>query len=242
VPDLLTEPTAELAFGLLIAVARHLRAGDVQVRSGEFRGWRPQLYGSGLAGKTLGLIGLGAVGRAVAERAVAFRMTVVYDDPKTDEPAWQRLALHELLSRSDFVMPLVPLSPQTRHLIDAEALRHMKPGAYLVNVGRGSLVDEAAVAASLEWGRLAGYAADVFELEDWAIDERTRHLHPCLNEWRHNTFFTPHLGSATHEARLSIEMEAVENILDFLAGRRPRSAANDPGARRRQHAIGAALK
>ena len=231
VPERLAGPTAELALALLLAVARKLLAGDDQVRSGDFRGWRPQLYGSGLAGGTLGIIGMGSVGRALAPRAAALGLRIVYADPRPGPEGYERVSLEELLARSDFVMPLTQLTRDTCHLIGVQALARMKPGAYLVNVGRGSLVDEAAVAASLASGRLAGYAADVFEMEDWALEARPREIHPALLADRARTFFTPHLGSAVDAARRAIALEAAENVLDALAGRRPRGALNDPAPR-----------
>lgn len=231
VPEKLAVPTAELALALLLAVARRLLAGDEHVRSGAFRGWRPQLYGTSLAGRTLGIIGMGSVGRALAPRAAVMGMKVVYADPHPGPGEYERIRPEALLAQSDFVMPLVHLAPDTRHLIGAAALARMKPGAYLVNVGRGSLVDEAAVAASLASGRLAGYAADVFELEDWALEARPRAIHPALLAARERTFFTPHLGSSVEDARREIALEAAENVLEALAGRRPRGALNDPAIR-----------
>jgi phosphonate dehydrogenase len=231
VPERLAGPTAELALALLLAVTRNLLPGDDQVRSGAFRGWRPRLYGAGLSGATLGIIGMGSVGRALAPRAAGMGMKVVYADPRPGPEQFEAIPLEELLARSDFVVPLVPLTPATYHLIGAEALARMKPGAYLVNVGRGSLVDEAAVAASLAAGRLAGYAADVFEMEDRALETRPRTIHPGLLADRARTFFTPHLGSAVDAARRAIALEAAENVLDALAGRRPRGALNDPAPR-----------
>ena len=227
VPERLAGPTAELALALLLAVTRNLLPGDDQVRGGAFRGWRPQLYGTGLCGATLGIIGMGSVGRALAPRAAALGLRIVYADPRPGPEGYARLSLEELLARSDFIMPLAQLTRDTCHLIGAQALAQMKPGAYLVNVGRGSLVDEAAVAASLAAGRLAGYAADVFEMEDWARESRPRTIHPELLADRGRTFFTPHLGSAVDEARRAIALEAAENVLDAFAGRRPRGALND---------------
>ena len=228
VADLLTEPTADIAMALLLAVTRNLLAGDDHARSGQFRGWRPRLYGTGLTGKTLGLVGYGEVGRALARRAVAFGLEVTYSDPMAGPAPGRRVELAELLVRSDFIMPLVHLTPATHHLIDARALAAMKRGAYLVNVGRGSLVDEAAVAEALDAGHLAGYAADVFEMEDWALEARPREIHPALLADRGRTFFTPHLGSAVDEVRRAIALEAAENVLDVVCGRRPRSAINQP--------------
>lgn len=228
VPEKLAAPTAELAMALLLALARKLLAGDDRVRSGAFRGWRPQLYGTGLAGATLGVVGMGSVGRALAPRAAAMGMKVVYADPQPGPADYERVSLESLLAQSDFVMPLVHLTPDTYRMIDAAALTRMKAGACLVNVGRGSLVDEAAVAASLGAGRLGGYAADVFEMEDWALEARPRAIHPALLADRARTFFTPHLGSAVDAARREIALEAAENVLDALGGRRPRGALNDP--------------
>jgi phosphonate dehydrogenase len=231
VPDLLSAPSADLAIGLLVAITRNFLAGDDRVRGGEFRGWRPQLYGTGLSGKTLGLVGYGSLGRAVAERAGAFRMRIVVTDPRAPAAPHERLPLDTLLAASDFVMPLVPVTPQTRNLLGAEAIGRMKRGAYLVNVGRGSVVDERAVAGALASGRLAGYAADVFEMEELAYAARSRAIPAALLADRQRTFFTPHLGSAVREARLAIELEAAESILDALAGRRPRGAINEPADR-----------
>ena len=226
-PGLAAVPTAELAMGLLLALARNLRAADDHVRSGAFRGWRPQVGGTGLAGKTLGVIGYGAIGRLVAQRAAAFDMTVIYADPQPGPGPYQRVPLGELLARSDFIMPLVPLTPETRHLIDARALALMKRGGFVVNVGRGSVVDEAAVAASLASGHLAGYAADVFEMEDWAaLDTCPGSIHPALLADRRRTLLTPHLGSAVDDPSRAIALEAADNILDALAGRTPRGAIN----------------
>lgn len=234
VADLLTIPTAELAIALTLAVTRRILEGDDHARSGTFNGWRPQLYGTGLTGRTAGLIGMGAVGRALVERLAAFGVRVVYADPQPVPPdlarryALERKTLTELLETSDFVFPLVHLTSDTLHLIDREALGRMKRGAFLINVGRGSVVDEAAVAESLAAGHLAGYAADVFEIEDWALASRPREIHAALLANRAQTFFTPHIGSAVDDVRLAIAMEAARNIVDALQGRRPAGAMNEP--------------
>ena len=234
VKESLTVPTAELAMGLLIAISRRMLPGDRVVRSGKFLGWRPQLYGMGLSGRTLGLIGMGAVGRAVARRAVAFGMKVLYEDivplPKGQEETWGLTfaALGDLLSQSDFVMPLVPLNPDTFHLIDSGAIARMKPGRYLINICRGSVVDEEAVARALASGQLAGYAADVFEMEDWARADRPRSIPQALLKDSDRTFFTPHLGSAVDEIRREIALEAARHILQALSGEKPEGAINSP--------------
>lgn len=235
VPDLLTVPTAELAAALLLGITRRVLEGDDHVRSGRFRGWRPELYGCGLAGRTLGIIGMGAVGRAIVERLAPFGMRFLYADPRAATfPRAVKIArtgVAELLAGSDFVMPLTHLEPATYHLIDAAALARMKRGAFLVNAGRGSLVHEAAVAASLAAGHLAGYAADVFEMEDWAIEARPRDIHPALLADRTRTLFTPHLGSAVDETRREIAMDAARNIVEALQGRKPHGAVNEPSGK-----------
>lgn len=235
-PERLTAPTAELAVGLLIGVARRMPEGDRFVRSGAFRGWRPELYGEGLSGSTLGIVGMGAVGRAVAGRLIGFEMNIVYSDPvpltEEEERALgaTRVSLEDLLASSDFVMPLVHLGPETMHMMGAEAIARMKPGSFLVNVGRGSVVDEKAVADALDAGHLAGYAADVFEIEDLARHDRPGSIPRGLLENVAQTCFTPHLGSAVGRVRREIEMEAAKNILQALNGEAPSGAVNSPRA------------
>jgi len=224
VPDLLTEPTAELALALMLGLARNVLAGDSLIRSGRFEGWRPILYGTGLAGSTVGLIGRGAVGRALATRLQGFSCQLQYSDPA----AGGSVELDALLASSDFLLPLLPLNATTFHLINKQVLAQMKPGSYLINVSRGSVVDEEAVADALESGRLAGYAADTFEMEDWARRDRPRAIAPRLLRMKDRTLFTPHLGSAVVSARRAIERAAAGNILQALRGERPSGAINDP--------------
>jgi phosphonate dehydrogenase len=218
VPDLLTEPTAELAIGLAIAAARHLRAGDAQVRAGGYQGWRPTLYGTGLHGATAAVVGLGPVGRAIVDRLAGFGCARLLGvDPSQHEARVQAVSLDEALQRADYLLLAVPLTPQSRHLVDAQRLALCKRGQILVNVGRGSVVDEAAVAQALEAGMLGAYAADVFELEDWHLADRPRHIDPRLLASPH-TVFTPHLGSAVASVRLAIEQRAADNLIAALAG------------------------
>lgn len=231
VPDLLTVPTAELAIALLLGLTRRVLEGDMHVRSGEFQGWRPELYGTGMTGRTAGIIGMGAVGRAIAIRLAAFGVNVIYADPDAVKLPPGVVAEHTdfetVVAQSDFLLPLTHLNRDTYHMIGARALATMRRGSYLINVGRGSLVDEAAVAAFLTAGHLAGYAADVFELEDWALESRPRVVHPQLLDNRARTLFTPHIGSAVDEVRQQIAMEAAYNIVEALEGRRPRGAMNN---------------
>ena len=138
-----------------------------------------------------------------------------------------RSELNPALQEGDFIILAAPLTAATRHLIGKDAITRMRPGALLINVGRGSVVDELAVAAALESGALGGYAADVFEMEDWALPDRPSSLDPGLRA-HPRTVFTPHLGSAVENVRRAIELRAVDNIADALAGRRPRDAINDP--------------
>lgn len=234
VPDLLTVPAAELTIGLMIGLARHVRAGDAHLRSGTFAGWRPAFYGRGLAGETAGLIGFGAIGRAVAQRLRPFGMTLVYADPRPLPAATEqelgviRLPFDAVLAQADYLIVVAPLSSATRHMIGADALSRMKPGALLINPARGSVVDESAVAAALTSGQLGGYAADVFEMEDWLLPDRPREIAPALRE-HPATLFTPHLGSAVVRARRLIEERAADNIIDCLQGRTPRDAIYGPG-------------
>lgn len=238
VPDLLTIPTAELAIGLLIGLTRHMLEGDRFVRSGQFQGWRPHLYGSGLAGRTVGIVGLGAVGKAVAQRLMGFDLKMVYWDEvplsPEEEAQWNivRMPWLELLAYSDYVMPLVPLSPSTTRMFNSAVIGQMKAGSFLINVSRGSVVDEEAVIEALSTGHLAGYAADVFESEDWVRPDRPGSINPALLNHIQRTFFTPHIGSAVQEVRLRIEWEAATNILQALKGERPQGAMN---SLKRQH-------
>ncbi len=150
---------------MTISLARNLTAGDRLVRSRDFGGWRPVLYGSGIAGSNVGLMGMGRVGRAIAERLNPFGCTMRYWDRNRLTPESEaELGIHpagweELLERSEYVILGLPLTTETKHLIDRKALGLMKPGAYLINPARGSIVDEAAVAEALRSGHLGGYAA-----------------------------------------------------------------------------------
>ena len=232
VPDLLTIPTAELAVALMIGLGRRMLEADRWARSGAFRGWEARFYGVGLDGARVGFVGMGAIGQAMAERLRPFGVEQRYSDPRPLPPELeQRLgvartpALPELLAWADYIVLAAPLTPQTLHLVDAAALAHVRPTTLLINPSRGSLVDEAAVADALEAGRLGGFAADVFEFEDWARSDRPRTIYPRLLE-RPDTLFTPHLGSAVAQVRRAIEHRAALNVLDVASGRPPRDAIN----------------
>jgi phosphonate dehydrogenase len=232
VPDLLSFPTADLAVGLLLAVTRNIMEGDRFVRSGHFKGWRPLLYGRGLEGKTAGIVGFGNVGKLIARRLRAFEMRVCCYDPAEMVPGVfsamgvEKVTFAELLLSADYIIVAAPLLPSTVHLFDQSVLDRVKPGAFLINVGRGSVVDEKAAAVALENGRLAGYGADVFELEDLSQADRPETIPLALLRDSSRTIFTPHLGSAVSEVRFAIEKAAVANIVDVLEGRSPRNAVN----------------
>jgi phosphonate dehydrogenase len=229
VPDLLTAPTAELTVGLMIALGRQILSSDQFVRSGTFSGWRPRFYGTGLDGSKVGIAGMGAVGRAVAARLAGFGCEVSYCDPHALEPEEerrlniQRTSLEELVSTSDYVVLIVPLVNGSLHLFGGDLISQMKPGALLINTGRGSVVDELAVASALASGHLGGYAADVFEFEDWAREDRPRTIPAALLE-SDRTVLTSHIGSAVDRVRKEIALEAARNIAQFLEGKRPQGA------------------
>lgn len=231
-PDLLTVPGAELAIGMMIAGGRNVLAGDSYIRRGEFRGWRPRFYGTGLAGSTVGLIGLGAVGLAIAERLIPFGCEVKYTDVTRKLPEVEArvkakfVEMQDLLATSDFIVLAVNLTSSTRHLMNDKTLARIKHGATLINFARGSLVDEAAVVRALESGRLGFYAADVFEFEDWALTDRPEAVHQGLIERSEQTLLTPHIGSAVRLVREQMAMQAVENLIAFFEGRIPEGALN----------------
>ncbi|MCW7539457.1 phosphonate dehydrogenase [Aquabacterium sp. A7-Y] len=235
VPDLLTVPTAELAIGLCIGLMRRVGEAGAWVRSGRFAGWRPEFYGTGLANSTVGIVGMGAIGQALAQRLKGWDAQLLYTDrhplPDAQEQALgvQHTTLDHLLTEADLVLLALTLHPGTLHLLNATRLQRMKPGAFLVNPCRGSVVDEAAVLDALRSGRLAGYAADVFEMEDWARPDRPRRIDPELLA-HPRSLLTPHIGSAVGTVRLAIERRAAHNILQALRGEVPQDALNRPRA------------
>lgn len=219
-PDVLTDDTADLAIGLMLAVMRRMGEGERLLRSGAWTGWRPtQLLGQRLNGKTLGVIGLGRIGRAVARRAaLGFGMNVIGWSRSKKRPSEagapiERVnRLDHMLERCDVVSIHCPLVPTTRHLIGAMQFGHMKRTAVLINTARGPIVDEAALVTALEEGRIAGAGLDVYEDEP--------QVHPGLIG-REDVVLLPHLGSATRETRDAMGMRAVENLDAFFAGTEP---------------------
>src|SRR5262245_46275591 len=235
VPDLLTEPTGELALGLAIALARNVLVADRTVRIGAFQGWRPRLYGASLDGSTVAILGAGRVGRAIARKLSGFDCSILMVDVRGDLELplnARRARLDEAVAAADFVFLALPLEPSTRHLVDRALLQRFKPAALLINPARGSLVDETAVADALATGRLGGYAADVFEFEDWRRPDRPATIAPALLRIPDRTVFTTHLGSAVVRVRRAVELDAATNIREVLRGERPQGAVNEPLASR----------
>ena len=219
-PDVLTETTADLSWALLLGAARRVVEADASVRRGEFHCWKLLGHlGRDVYGKTLGVVGFGRIGRAVARRAAGFDMRVLYHGRRRAPADVEKAVgatyadLDELLAESHYVSLHCPLTPETKHLIDAAALARMRPDAFLVNVARGPVVDEAALVAALREGRIAGAALDVYEREP-ALAEGLAELR--------NVVLLPHIGSASVETRGRMSVMAVESCLDALAGRRPR--------------------
>ena len=230
-PDVLTETTADFAWTLLMAIARRVVEADRYVRDGKFDEWKNMLLlGGDIHGKTLGIVGFGRIGRAMARRAQGFRMRVFYQDAAAADPATERelrasrTDIATLLKESDFVTLHTPLLPETRHLINAQALKTMKKTAYLINASRGPVVDEAALAQALKEGWIAGAGIDVFE------DEPT--VHPGLLGLP-NAVLSPHIGSASWETRLQMANLAVDNCLAVLEGRTPPTPVNAEALARR---------
>jgi len=225
IPPMVTEATADLHFGLLMAVARRIVEGDRAVREGVFPGGQSSRFeGAGVHGKTIGLIGGGGrIGRAVARRAQGFAMKVLYWTPRrkseVQESEWglEYAPLATLLAESDFVSVHAPLDAGTHHLIGERELGLMKPGAFLVNTARGPIVDERALVRALMEKRIAGAGLDVFEGEPRV--ERELLAMP-------NVVLTPHLGSAVAELREAMAHVVVDNIEAVLAGRRAPNCCN----------------
>jgi len=229
-PGVLTESVAELTWGLILNVTRRVVEGDRLIQSGVWKGWALDfMLGMELFGKQLGVIGSGRIGRAVAARASVFGMKVVFAARKgsndtTDRSQWTKsledssvMPLDRLLATSDVVSLHVPMTSDTHHLIDREALVNMKPSAYLINTSRGPVVDEDALVLALREGLIAGAALDVYERE------------PMVNSGLlglSNVVLSPHLGSATHETRTAMADLAARNLMEVLSGNLPITPIN----------------
>ena len=220
-PEVLTDCTADLAMTLLLAVARRAGEGERHVRAGAWVGWRPtHMLGAKVTGKTIGLIGFGRIGQAVARRAhFGFGMKVLYHDPfpppaSVAEAVAARAcdSVEAVLEQADFVSLHCPATPATRHLMNAERLARMRPDAFLINTARGDVVDQAALAAALKAGHLAGAGLDVYEGEP-QVPEALIALE--------NVVLLPHLGSGSVETRVAMGMRVAANLDAFFAGEEP---------------------
>jgi glyoxylate reductase len=225
VPPIVAEATADIAFGLILMVARRMAEGEQLVRKGRFPGSQSAyLAGTAVYGKTIGLVGgAGRIGRAMARRARGFDMRVLYWSPRRKPADLERecqmtyAPLARLLAQSDFVSIHSPLKPETRHQIGERELARMKRSAFLINTARGPIVDEAALARALKRGLIAGAGLDVFEHEPKVT--------PALLKLK-NVVLTPHLGSAVVEVREQMANIVVDNIVALLAGERPPNCVN----------------
>lgn len=223
-PGVLTDATAELAFALILSVARRLVECDRATRDGRFLYWAPMLFlGREVTGKTLGIIGLGEIGKAVARRAKGFKMRILYnnrsriDASEEKELGVEYTDLQKLLAEADFVSLHVPLTGETRHLIGREAFSLMKPTAYIINTSRGPVVDEQALLEALLSRTISGAGLDVYENEPA--------LTPGLTELS-NVVLLPHIGSGTLETRIKMASMAAENLIAGLSGNVPPNLVN----------------
>ncbi|XWN32811.1 MAG: D-glycerate dehydrogenase [Devosia sp.] len=222
-PGVLTEDTADMTMALMLAVPRRLVDGVRAMEEGRFEGWSPTwMLGRRTSGKRLGIVGMGRIGAAVAKRARAFNMSIHYHNrspaaPSIAEPLeatyWQ--SLDQMLAHMDIITIHCPQTPATYHLLSARRLQLMRPEAVLVNIARGEIVDEAALATQLDNGALAGAALDVFEKEP-EVDPRLLKL-----SREGKAILLPHMGSATIESRVETGEKVIINIRTFLDGHRP---------------------
>jgi glyoxylate reductase len=213
-PDVLTDSTANMAMTLILSVSRRIVEGDRLVRRGDWKGFSLDfMIGSEIRDKQLGIVGLGRIGRAVADKASTFGMRITYHNPSARSVAgYESMSLDQLLATSDIVSLHVPLSPQTRHLIDRTALSRMKRSAYLINTSRGPVVDEDGLAWALREGIIKGAGLDVYEDEP--------RVHPGLLALE-NVVLVPHMASATTETRAAMYDLVARNVVNVLKGQPP---------------------
>jgi len=218
-PGVLTDTTADLTWALIFAVARKIPQADKFTRQKKFKGWELDLcLGKEITGKRLGIVGMGRIGKAVALRAQGFKIEILYFDPQRlgseEEKKYKAsfLPLDELLSASDIITIHASLNPQTHHLISKEKIKLMRKETILINVARGPIVEEEALAEALEKGQIWGAGLDVYEKEP-KIHEKLFSLD--------NVALLPHIGSASYETRLKMSMMAARNLIQGLKGERP---------------------
>ncbi len=232
---IMSEAVADLTWGLLLGLARKLLPGDREIRSGKFESWSPvPNYGFSVSGKKLGIIGMGNLGQAVAHRAYGFNMEVIYYQPEKLSARQESIIkvkytnLLQLLKQSDFITICAPLTSATYHLISDAELRLMKPSCIIVNTSRGSIVDEEALGNALDKNIIAGYAADVFQMEEVFSDKHDSYINKSLIAQKERTLFTPHLGTAIVETRIRMAIFQAQAILNLLLGKVPDGAVNHP--------------
>jgi glyoxylate reductase len=222
-PGILTDATADLAIALLLCCARRIVESDSYLRAGRFKGWEPELLlGTGLDGKTLGIIGAGRIGRATAIRARAFGINIIYTNrsrkPEFEaETGAQKVSISNLLKKSDFVSIHIPLTPDTKHYLNIDKLELLKPGAILINTSRGELIDERHLIKMLKTKRIFAAGLDVYDNEP-KINKQLFKLN--------NVVLLPHIGSATVEARGRMAELAARNIINVLRGKLPLTPVN----------------
>lgn len=222
--DEVNESVAEHAWALMLALARRIVEADEATKRGAYKGWEPNIFlGVNMIGRTLGIVGLGRIGSMVARRAKGWEMKVLYNKRSPDKEAEKELGvkfsdLDTLLATSDVVTLHVPLTDETHHMVNKDTLSKMKKGAYLINTARGPVVDEHALADAVRSGQLGGAALDVFENEP--------DINPELVGME-NVILTPHIASATWEAREKMGEQAVSSILDVLVGKKPQNLVNE---------------
>lgn len=221
--DQVNEAVAEHTWALILSLVRRVVEADEVVRRGAYRGWEPNVFlGTSLVGKTIGIVGLGRIGTMVAKRAKGFEMNILYNcrtpNPEIEKEVGAKYAsLDELLASSDIVSLHVPLTDETRHMINHDSLAKMKKGSYLINTARGPIVNETDLVEALRSGQLTGAGLDVFD------DEPNVNME-LIN--MPNVVMTPHIASATREARAKMAAQAVEAILDTFSDKMPQNIVN----------------
>ena len=218
------EAVAELTWALMLSISRRIVEADEATRRGGYKGWEPDIFlGTDLIGKTLGIVGLGRIGSMVARRAKGYNMTVLYNKRSPDPEAESELgvqfcSLDELLAKSDFVSLHVPLTDETRHMMNKDNFAKMKQGSYLINTARGAIVDEHDLVEALKSGHLVGAGLDVYDNEP--------NIDPELLVMP-NTITTPHIASATYAARNKMGTLAIDALLDGFSGKKPQNLVNE---------------
>lgn len=221
--DEVNESVAEHSWALMMALSRRIIEADEATRRGAYHGWEPDIFlGHMMVGKTLGIVGLGRIGKMVAKKAQGYNMQIIYNKHARDMECEEKMGvrfceLDQLFAESDFISLHVPLTEETRHMINKDAFSKMKKGSFIINTARGPVVDERALVEALENGQIAGAGLDVFDNEP--------NIAPELYD-NANVITTPHIASATWEARNKMGEQAVTAILDTFTGKKPENLVN----------------